>query len=265
MSKGSPKPVAQQTVTNETKLPSWLEPAMQRGVDRAEGIYQQGMPGYYPGSTVVPFAQQTTDALQMTENLARSNPNQAAIDNYNATVGGDYLYGGAGFNAALDAANARVIPQVQSMFSRAGRSGSGLAQTAMADAISNNFAGLYNQERGRQQQALSMAPQMAALQYQPAQMLAGVGAQYEDMAGRELQEDIDRYQYDANAPAMSLDQYLQRIQGIAPFAGGTTTQQTPIYQNRTNNLLGTLATGAGLLFGGAPFGAAGSGLLGLFR
>lgn len=265
MSKGSPKPVAQQTVTNETKLPSWLEPAMQRGVDRAEDIYQQGMPGYFPGSTVVPFSQQTTDALGMTEQMARSGGGiQPAMDTFNATVGGDYLFGGDGFNAALDAANARVIPQVQSMFSRAGRSGSGLAQTAMADAISNNFAGLYNQERGRQQQALGMAPQMAALQYQPAQMLAGVGAQYEDMAGRELQEEIDRYQYDANAPAMSLDQYLQRIQGIAPHAGGTATQQTPIYQNRTNNLLGTLATGAGLLFGGAPFAAGGTGLLGLF-
>lgn len=257
----------EQKVTSEQKLPEWLDSRMQAGASRAEGLYQQGMPDYFPGSSVVPFSQQTQDAMGMTEDLARSGAGvQPALGASNATLGGDYLFGGEGFNAALDAANAKVLPSIQSAFSRSGRSGSGLAQEAVADAVSRNFASLYDNERGRMQGAMGMAPQMAALQYMPAQMLGSVGAQNEEQAALELQDEMNRYNYEQNAPAMSLDQYLQRIQGIAPFAGGTTTQTTPLHRNKGAGILGGALSGAqmGSAFGpwGAAIGAAGGGLLG---
>lgn len=267
MSKGKPKPVAQQTVTQETALPAWLQPAVQQGVQGAQSLYQQGAPEMYPGQMTAPFSSQTQGALDMLESNARSGAGtQGALDTYNATVGGDYLFGGDGFNAAFQAASNRIIPQVQSMYSRAGRSGSGLAQTAMTQALGDSFAGLYNAERGRQQGALGMAPQMAGLSALPGQQLAGVGGVYDAQAQAQLDEDIARYQYEnGGAEAMNLDQYLSRLGGVAPYAGGTSAQNTPIYQNKTNNLLGTALGVGGLLFGGAPFGATGTGLLGLFK
>jgi hypothetical protein len=65
---------------------------------------------------------------------------------------GDYLYGGEGFNNALQAAMDQIQPQVQSRFGLAGPGGStsGLAQAAMNQGTSNAFAGLYNQNLNRQ-------------------------------------------------------------------------------------------------------------------
>lgn len=80
------------------------------------------------------------------------------------TARGDFLYGGPGFNQAYQAAANRILPQVNSQFARAGRSGSGLAQTAQTQALADAFAGLYGQERGLQQQAAMNLPSMAQSQ-----------------------------------------------------------------------------------------------------
>ncbi len=243
--------------TQQTSLPDWLQPAMQRGVGRAEDVYQQGA----PMANFTPWSDQTYQSLDMMENLANQGAGvNPAMANYNATLNGDFLSGGQGFNDALTAASNRIIPQVQSMFSNAGAGNSGLAQVAQAQALGDSFAGLYNNERNRQQSALGMAPQMANLAYQPARMLGQVGAARE---GKQ-QQAADIASFNANQPARSLDEYLQRLQGIAPTAGGTTTNTQPIYQNDTNALLGGLATGAGLLFGGPAGGAAAGSLMGMF-
>jgi hypothetical protein len=266
MSFGKPKPVAQQTVTQTNAPPAWLSPYLKESAGEAQVLYNAGAPQMYQGQTVTPFSGQTQDALGMSEDLARSgaavNP---ALQQHSATLNGDYLHGGAGFNSALDAAKNQIIPDVQSMFSRAGRSQSGLAQGEMAGRIGDAFAGLYNQERGRQMQSLGMSPQMAQLASQPAQQLAGVGAAYEGMDQQLLNDKIQRFEYEQNAPQMQLDNYIARLGGVAPFAGGTQSKQTPIYQNKSNNFLGTALGLGGLMFGGAPFSATGGGLMGLLK
>lgn len=69
------------------------------------------------------------------------------------TAGGKYLTGGEGFNAALDAATNKIIPEVESRFARGGRLSSGLARTAETSAIGDAYSNLYNQERDRQTKA----------------------------------------------------------------------------------------------------------------
>jgi len=95
-------------------------------------------------------------------------PEGAANDMLNATLRGDYLTGGEGFNKALDAAKNKIIPEVQSGFASRGRSGSGLAGTAEAGAIGDSFSKLYEQERQNQLKAgqlaqTSMNPRQRAL------------------------------------------------------------------------------------------------------
>jgi hypothetical protein len=65
---------------------------------------------------------------------------------------GDYLYGGEGFNNALQAAMNQIQPQVQSRFGQAGPGAStgGLAQAAMNQGTSDAFANLYSQNLNRQ-------------------------------------------------------------------------------------------------------------------
>lgn len=76
-----------------------------------------------------------------------------AIDAYDLnkrTIAGDYLTGGKGFDAALEAAKNKILPSVNSQFEAHGRGGSGLADVAKASAIGDSFAGLYGQERQNQ-------------------------------------------------------------------------------------------------------------------
>lgn len=81
-----------------------------------------------------------------------------------ATARGDYLYGGEGFDRAIDAAMNRIRPQLATTFGGAGPgAGTGaLAQTAIAQAVADTFAGQYGQERGRQ---LGAAESLAGLDF----------------------------------------------------------------------------------------------------
>lgn len=261
------KPAAQQTVTSKTEIPPWLEQPMQSAVGAAGDLYGQGGPGYYPGQTVVPFSGQTQESMGMTEDLARGGvPGMAeAQQNYTGLLGGDYLYGGEGFNAAIDAAQRQIQPRIASAFGRAGRNESGLADVAMAREIGDVFAGQYGQERNRQMQGLGMAPMMQALAYDPAQRLGAVGAMQEAQTGAEQADARARYEHEAYRPQSDLDAYIQRIQGIAPFGGGTQTQTSPLYRNRGAGVLGGALGGLGAAgqLGAMPFfsaGGAGAGL-----
>ena len=255
---GGSRPAATQTVTQETKLPPWQEAASQFGVSEARKLYDAGQPTLFPEGTVIPFAQQSEDALRSMEALARSGRGTSpAVDEFNRTVGGNYLYGNPGFNAAYQAAANQIIPQVQSQFARAGRSGSGLAQTAMAERLGDVFASLYGQERQRQVGALPMAQQMFGLQYQPAAQLAAVGSALEGQAARELAEKIQRYEYREQTPYAALDQYLSRLGGVAPFAGTVSQQTNPLFRSGGGGLGllgGALSLGRNLFGGGLASG-----------
>ncbi len=79
-----------------------------------------------------------------------------------ATTRGDFLFGGEGFDQAVQAAVNAARPQIQSVFGRAGAGGatSGLAQAAVGESATDAFARQFSQERGRQ---LSAADRLAGL------------------------------------------------------------------------------------------------------
>jgi hypothetical protein len=92
--------------------------------------------------------------------------------------------------------------------------------------------------------------------------LGGVGSAYEDLAGRQLQDQIARFDYQQQSPAMRLAQYASMIN---PIAGRGSSQYTtgasanPLMSGLTGAYLG------GQMFGGNPFAMAlggASGLLG---
>ena len=69
-----------------------------------------------------------------------------------STAQGDFLYGGEGFNAALDAATRAAMPGINSRFAMGGSGAvdGGLAQTARTQAVADAFARQYGQERANQ-------------------------------------------------------------------------------------------------------------------
>ena len=121
----------------------------------------------------------------------------------------------------------------------------------------------YADERNRQVAAGAAAGAMAELDYLDPSRLIDIGGAYEDMAGRELQEDVDRQRFAEDEERIRLGEYLPQVTG-----GSYSTQTTdqPIYADDTSRYLGYGAAGAGIL--GSLFGGGGDsayrGLLDLF-
>ena len=123
-----------------------------------------------------------------------------------------------------------------------------------------------------QQQQLMAAGQLPAMQgaadaraLQGAQGLAGVGGAFEDLQGRMLQEDLQRFQYEQMSPYNRLAQYAGIV---SPIASGFPITQQAAEQPRYNALTGALgggltgASAAQMLGSTNPYFALGGALLG---
>jgi hypothetical protein len=120
----------------------------------------------------------------------------------------------------------------------------------------------------RQFGVAGLAPGLANQDYVDINALQGVGGQVEDLAGRQMEDQAARWDFNQNAPQINLDNYLQRLGMVAGGAGNTTNATTPTYRNRTAGALGGAMGGAqlGSTFGpwGTGIGAIAGGLLGGF-
>lgn len=158
-----------------------------------------------------------------------------AINYIDDTLKGKYLYGGAGFNAALDAAKNSILPQIQSGFESRGRTGGGLEGEAESSAIGDAFAKQYEQERALQQGAALAAPDIDKSRYLDSSMMVGAGQTERDWA----------------------KEFLQAIGGQY----GTSVPQQALWKRLLEGGLGGAAAGSSLGPWGAAAGA-GVGMLG---
>ena len=290
-----------------------MQPYISYGLQEAQKLYQNpSVPGYYPGQGYVSPTESTQQALQFGANRAvlgnpllpqaqqtvsgMQNTFNPAIQQMQATAGGQYLSGNPFFSGAFDAAARSAgttfqdqMQQVASNTSRAGRYGSGAmgqlqdraagtfataltdtagklayqnydAERARQEAAQGNIGNLYGADYARQLQAAQMSPALAQADYQDINQLYQVGQAQESYQQAALADAMQRYNFQQNLPAAKLQSFLSAAYG-APM-GQQTTQ--PIYRNQGANVLGGAALGSAL--GGGPLGAgigAGAGLLGL--
>lgn len=284
------------SASGESRIDPRLAPYLQMGLQRAENLFFGNVqPTLFPGQMYVSPSQQTEQALAMQEQLASaaspflSAGQQAylsSLGQIGQTAGGGFLQGSPYREAAIQSAirplqqqfEQQVVPGIASLYSRAGRYGSGAmeralgtateaSQRAMGDISANIASQDYARERGLQQQAQlaqsalgQAAPSFFQASFLPAQALAQVGASREAIAAQPLQEAIQRYQFQQQLPYQQLGGFLSSIYGT-PFAGS----QIPSTPQAQTNQFGQALGGAtlGYQFGGLP-GAAIGGLLGYF-
>lgn len=186
---------------------------------------------YYPGQNYVGPSQDTLAAQAMTRNRALSPSGLlgAAEGNLTDTLNGNYLSAGNPYFSQMAGRVAdEVMPNLQGMFGGMGRAGSATNAEAMAQGLGDSIGALayqnYGDERNRQMQGLGLAPSIEQAGYMPAQMLGGLGQQIEGYQGRRLAGDMERFNFQENAP-WSL---LERYQGVvSPFSGlGVTSQSS---------------------------------------
>mgnify|MGYP003137626370 FL=1 len=237
----------QQVNTQVTEPPAYAKPFLEFGLSEAKDLYRSDMPQYFPESTTVGFSPESELSLQMQRDRAL-DPNSLT-----AQAQGVLQQNLTGTNPLLNAAFKPVIDTVQSQFARAGRYGSGANQQALASALAP--AALR-----AQQTAMTQVP---SLQNLDLQQLAQVGAAREAQGAAELQDSVNRFNFEQTRDQQKLRDFLASVRG------GTLGSQTsrPIFRNRPASVLGGGIGGAQLaqLAGVNPMlGAVGGGLLGLF-
>ena len=239
MSGGSSEPKVER-VSQQATIPGFLQPFVTRSAEISTGALED-LNSQLSGATADdlyagPDAL-TLEAEEMLEAVARGEDGflPTANNELLATARGDYLFGGEGFDAAVDAATRRVMPEVFSAFGSAGRGDSGLARTALGQGIADAFAGQYGNERTRQLAAVAALPGAA-----------GQSAGLLDSIGRARQA---REQQELSAPLSAAESlYSTATSGlpVSNLIGMSGTQESPMFRNRAAGLLGGAGTGAGL-------------------
>jgi len=284
----------------ESRIDPALLPYLQTGLQRAQQLFLTGpQPTFFPGQTYVAPSEQTLAALTQQEQAAAAGAPvlqqaqqayQQSLGQVGQTAAGGFL-GGSPYREALIQAATRpltqqfesqILPGISSLFSRAGRYGSGAMEQALGratesygralgDVATNVAAQDYARERGLQQQAqiaqsalAQAAPSFFQSSFLPSQALSAVGAAREQIAAQPLQESMQRFQFGQQLPFQQLQGFLSSVYGNPMSTGNV-----PFPQAQTNRLaqaagLGTLGYLVGNQAGYGGTGAALGGLLGYF-
>jgi hypothetical protein len=233
-----------QTQTARAEIDPTLKPYVEYGLGEAKRLYQGTTPSFFPGQTFVSPSEATTRALGLAEQraLAGSPLTEAAQQETLATIQGrginPFLAGAAeALYRPTTMAGQEAIRGLQSEASSRGRYGSGAMEQLAGKASYNIGLGLGDiqrqlmlqsseAERARQMEATRNAPAMAAQDYADIQRLLTVGGAREQQQAAELQDAINRYNFEQNLPAMKLQQYAGLIYG-APQGQIVTQSATP--------------------------------------
>lgn len=268
------------TATTVQKQEPWkpVQPYLEGAMRDANAMYSRGAPGYYPGQTVAPMSSYSKAGLDaLAQRAAAGSPVSTAGQNQlMSTLNGSYLSAGNPyFQGALSAAtrpmvnafNDQVMPGLDSNFSSAGRYGSGAHALASSDAgaqLTDQIGDVasqmsyqnYGDERQRQMQSMMFAPDMAAQDYKDITALQAAGQGYDQYNQNLINANMQKYDYNANAPYNWLANYVGLLGGVpGPSQTGTTTTPRPSVGEQIGGVvLGGLGTAANVYAGGTMSG-----------
>lgn len=230
-----------QDSTTTTSIDPRIAPYVTYGLEEGKRLYESQAPSFFPGQTYVSPSAQTQQALQMAQEraIAGSPLTGAAQAETLATIQGrgvnPFLAGALGQTNRLAGEEfTRNIQNVQSDAASRGRYGSSAMgqQTGQAqDIFARNLLEASNRtayqsaeaERQRQMQATGMAPQMAQTDFADIQRLLSVGGAREAQSAAELQDAMNRFNFQQNLPQMKLQQFANLFSSVPQ---GTQTVQT---------------------------------------
>jgi hypothetical protein len=223
-----------QAVSQSTTEP-WApqQEPIKYGLTEADALYKKNKtagPQYFPGSTVAGFSPEQTQAFGMGANRAtQGNQTMNMSEGYNRDVlAGKYLNSDPYQDALFGNIQQKVMPSVNSQFTNSGRYGSGLHADTAARAMTEAYAPVASQNyqfgMGQMDAAANRAQMYAADDYTDIGALEAIGQQKQGMAQNELQDAVNRFNFNRDFEANNLGQYQGFIGGNY---GGETTSSTP--------------------------------------
>lgn len=242
-----------QNVTQQAQIPGFLSQLLNQGAATATGSLgrlESTLGGATGEDLVAGFDPAQIEAQGLLEGIARGEGGflPTAQQGLLETARGDFLFGGPGFDAAVNASLDLAQPRISSAFGLAGGRNDPLAGVALQREASNAFANLFSQERNRQLGALEALPGIA--QIGPG-ILSGVGAERRGLEQQRIAAPISAEQalLQSSLSGLPIENLLGR---------STTTQETFSGDELLGNLGGILTGSSALLsalgLGGGPGG-----------
>lgn len=184
---------------------------------------------------------------------------QSALGGYQGVLDNLANGGNKNFEAALDYQSGKTADQVNRGFSAAGRYGSGANVGVLTDALAGQRASAlsnqYNQDQSTRLSALGsmfngnqqgvgnigsltgLLPTLDASRYYDANQALGAGQMLDAQNQAQLTDQVNRFNYNQQAPWSALGNYSNLIRGATGnYTTGQSTSVTPI--NKTAQLLG---------------------------
>jgi hypothetical protein len=229
--------------TTTSGIDPTIKPYVTYGLEEAKRQYETPGAAFFPGQTYVSPSEATQAALQASQVRALSGSpiTQAAGEEYLSTVKGrgvnPFLEGAlAGTTRQAEEAYTRGVGGIQSKASSIGRYGSsamnqqvGQAQDIFGRNLAESAGKLaYDSaeaERNRQMTAVANAPSYAQADYMDIQKLLTTGQGIESYQQKQLQDAINRYNYEQTLPQQKLQQFTNLFTSVPSGGTSTTTQQ----------------------------------------
>ena len=230
-----------QNSTTTTSIDPSIKPYVTYGLEEAKRLYESPNPSFFPGQTYVSPSEQTQQALQMAQQraMAGSPLTSAAQAETLATIQGKgvnpFLAGaleGVNRQAGIDfTKNVQALKSAASSAGRYGSASQGQQEGLAQDIFARNLAEAGNRmayqsaeaERQRQVEATRNAPAMAAADYYDIGQLAKIGQITEGYQASQLQDAMNRYNFEQNLPQMKLSQFANLFSSVPQ--GSTTVQK----------------------------------------
>lgn len=265
-----------QTTTNQPYKAA--QPLLDRSMGDALSLYKNGgLVRPNTMSTVVPYAQQTTQAMGGLQGLGQANtggqglsgqyqdiigaggfnePQQTALGGIRDTATRAFdINADPGFQQVLEKTQNAVNQNAAGMGRYASGAHTGVMTRELGDLGARQYQAYQARQDAAQQQLFNAGQQgMNNLgdAYQGAQgaysPLLQIGSMYEDLAGRTLNDQLRIAQESANSPLAN----ITALQGIASGGGnlGTTTSTAQGPNSTLSNIAGAGLGGASLLRSG---------------
>jgi hypothetical protein len=229
--------------TTTSGIDPTIKPYVTYGLEEAKRQYQAPGAQFFPGQTYVSPSNPTLEALTAAQQRATAGSplTRAAQAETLGIIEGrgvnPFLEGAlAGTNRQATEAYTRGVQGLQSQASSMGRYGSnamgqqvGQAQDIFGRNLAESAGQLAYQsaeaERNRKMQAIKDAPAMAQSDYLDIDKLLKVGQAEESYQQKQLQDAINRYNYEQTLPQQKLQQFTNLFTSVPSGGTSTTTQQ----------------------------------------
>lgn len=216
----------------------------------AANLYQNYTPQYFPSSTVAPFNPTQLAGLNLETNLGLAGtPAVNASEGFLGSLeSGNFLSAGNPyFQTMANNVAAQITPQLEAGFNAGNRMNSPGAAYAVSKGLSDAIGGLayqnYSDTLGNMIKGTFTAPSVQDATYRNVAAVQDAGNQQQAQAQAQLNDAINRFNFEQQLPYNKLGIYDQMVSGNF---GGTSTLTQPYFQNQGANVLSGALGGATL-------------------